>query len=61
MKNMLIVMITNKPTWRALLCQGKLKIIISKDYKILYVISKKGCDYNFQLKERSIYIMTFVA
>ena len=44
MKNVLIVMITNNPTWRARPCQGKLKIIISKDYKILNVISKKGCD-----------------
>ena len=61
MKNMLIVMITNTSTWRATLCQGKLKIIIPKDYKILYVVSKKGGDYNFKLKERSIYIMTFVA
>jgi len=57
MKSMLIVMITNKPTWHTTFCQGKLKIIISKDYIILYLIFKKGPDQNFQLKERSIYIM----
>lgn len=58
MKNVLIVMITNKSTWRATLCQGKLKIIISKDYIILHLIFKKEPDHNFQLKERSIYIMS---